>query len=75
MGHDSKRPDASVRVDDSDVARLASLGYEQELKREFTPFQVFGVAFSIMGVLPSIASTISCVIKFISDDLLVLFFL
>ena len=35
---------------------LGQLGYKQELKRHFSTFQCFGVAFSIMGLLPSIAS-------------------
>lgn len=43
---------------DADAALLASLGYKQEFKREFSKFEVFGIAFSIMGVLPSIASTL-----------------
>jgi hypothetical protein len=37
---------------------LASLGYKAELKREFTAFEVFAFAFSIVGLLPSIASTL-----------------
>jgi hypothetical protein len=41
-----------------DDALLATLGYKAELKREFTPLEVFGLAFSIMGLLPSIASTL-----------------
>lgn len=44
-------------VDDVDM--LAKLGYKQELKRNFTMIEVFGIAFSIMGLLPSIASTLS----------------
>ncbi|KAG9316271.1 amino acid/polyamine transporter I [Chiua virens] len=43
----------------SDEAVLASLGYKQEFKRAFRPFEVFGVAFSIIGLLPSIASVLS----------------
>ncbi|KAM9933437.1 hypothetical protein OXX80_006941 [Metschnikowia pulcherrima] len=35
---------------------LAQIGYKPELKRRFSAIQVFGVAFSIMGLLPSIAS-------------------
>jgi amino acid transporter len=35
------------------------MGYKQELKRNFTPIEVFGIAFSIIGLLPSIASTLS----------------
>ncbi|WVR04519.1 hypothetical protein IAU60_001523 [Kwoniella sp. DSM 27419] len=41
-----------------DDARLEDLGYRPELKRAFTSWETFGVAFSIMGVVPSIASTI-----------------
>lgn len=41
-----------------DVHRLEDLGYRQELKRSFSRLETFGVAFSIMGVVPSIASTI-----------------
>ena len=37
---------------------IAKLGYKQELRRNFTMFEVFGIAFSIMGLLPSIASTL-----------------
>ncbi|KAH7912918.1 amino acid/polyamine transporter I [Hygrophoropsis aurantiaca] len=42
----------------ADEALLANLGYKQELKRAFTPFEVFGVAFSIIGLVPSIASVL-----------------
>ncbi|SLM38259.1 gaba permease [Lasallia pustulata] len=42
-----------------DAAVLAKLGYKQELRRNFTMLEVFGIAFSIMGLLPSIASTLS----------------
>ncbi|KAF8797704.1 amino acid transporter [Phlegmacium glaucopus] len=41
-----------------DEALLASLGYKQEFKRAFTPLEVFGVSFSIIGLLPSIASVL-----------------
>ncbi|KAK8870077.1 hypothetical protein IAR55_000647 [Kwoniella newhampshirensis] len=41
-----------------DDAKLEGLGYRPELKRAFTAWETFGVAFSIMGVVPSIASTI-----------------
>ncbi|GMK58120.1 hypothetical protein CspeluHIS016_0501520 [Cutaneotrichosporon spelunceum] len=41
-----------------DDARLEDLGYKPELKRAFSKFETFGVAFSIMGIVPSIASTI-----------------
>ncbi|KAG6331475.1 hypothetical protein ID866_7617 [Astraeus odoratus] len=41
-----------------DEELLARLGYKQELKREFTPLEVFGVAFSIIGLFPSMASVL-----------------
>lgn len=44
---------------DDDETTLAKLGYKQELKRNFTMIEVFGIAFSIMGLLPSIASTLA----------------
>jgi amino acid transporter len=46
--------DATHTAGDEDL--LADIGYKQELKRTFSTFQVFGIAYSIMGVLPSIAS-------------------
>ena len=42
----------------ADEALLASLGYKQEFKREFTPLEVFEFAFSIIGLLPSVASVL-----------------
>ncbi|CUA75899.1 putative amino-acid permease PB24D3,02c [Schizosaccharomyces pombe 972h-] [Rhizoctonia solani] len=47
-----------VRIADADEELLASLGYKQEFKRTFTPFEVFGVAFSIISLVPSIASSL-----------------
>ena len=44
---------------DEDAAVLAKMGYKQELRRNFTMIEVFGIAFSIMGLLPSIASTLA----------------
>lgn len=38
---------------------IATLGYKQELRRHYSTVQIFAVAFSIMGLLPSIASTLS----------------
>lgn len=38
---------------------LAVMGYKQELRRHYSTIQVFAIAFSIMGLLPSIASTLS----------------
>ncbi|RJE21117.1 Permease [Aspergillus sclerotialis] len=42
-----------------DMELLAAMGYKQELKRQYSTVQIFAVAFSIMGLVPSIASTIS----------------
>ncbi|KAG9118924.1 GABA-specific high-affinity permease [Ceratobasidium sp. 392] len=42
----------------ADEELLASLGYKQEFRRAFTPFEVFGIAFSIIALLPSIASSL-----------------
>jgi hypothetical protein len=37
----------------------AKMGYKQELKRQYSTVQVFAIAFSIMGLVPSIASTLA----------------
>ena len=42
-----------------DAQVLAGLGYKQELHRAFTPLEVFGIAFSIIGLVPSIACVLS----------------
>ena len=34
------------------------MGYKQELKRNFCAIEIFGFAFSIMGLMPSIATTL-----------------
>jgi amino acid transporter len=44
---------------EDDAAVLAKLGYKQELRRNFSMIEVFGIAFSIIGLLPSIASTLA----------------
>ncbi|KAG1723081.1 amino acid/polyamine transporter I [Suillus paluster] len=43
-------------TEESDEAILAKLGYKQEFRREFTPLEVSGLAFSFTGVLPGIAA-------------------
>lgn len=48
-----------VLANEADAELLAKMGYKQELKRNFSTLEVFGIAFSIMGLLPSIASTLS----------------
>lgn len=51
-GHEVLESKSTISPDD---AFLASLGYKQEFKRQFTRLELFGVSFSIIGVLPSIA--------------------
>ncbi|KAN0106879.1 gaba permease [Hyaloscypha variabilis] len=52
-------PPEELLASDADAELLAKLGYKQELRRNFTMIEVFGIAFSIIGLLPSIASTLS----------------
>lgn len=40
-----------------DEAMILAMGYKQEFKREFSFFSVFAVSFSVLGLLPSVAST------------------
>ncbi|ODV96509.1 hypothetical protein PACTADRAFT_75621 [Pachysolen tannophilus NRRL Y-2460] len=40
-----------------DEAIILALGYKQEFKREFSLMTTFAVSFSVLGLLPSIAST------------------
>ncbi|KAF4610823.1 hypothetical protein D9613_007275 [Agrocybe pediades] len=49
--------DASIiRADD---AKLAELGYKSEFRREFSRLETVSFAFSIMGVVASVSSTLS----------------
>ncbi|KAA1473607.1 hypothetical protein DENSPDRAFT_872903, partial [Dentipellis sp. KUC8613] len=41
-----------------DEELLATLGYKQELRREFSPWELFGISFSIIGIFPSMASVL-----------------
>ena len=43
----------------TETCHIAKMGYKQELRRAYSTVQIFAVAFSIMGLVPSIASTIS----------------
>lgn len=47
----------------NDDELLAQIGYKPELRRQFNMLQVFGVAFSIMGLLPSIASVLGIALQ------------
>ncbi|PGG97601.1 hypothetical protein GX51_07233 [Blastomyces parvus] len=42
-----------------DADLLATMGYKQELRRHYSSTQIFAIAFSIMGLVPSIAATLS----------------
>ncbi|EDK41051.2 hypothetical protein PGUG_05149 [Meyerozyma guilliermondii ATCC 6260] len=54
-----EQPTINAALAQSDDQLLAEIGYKPELKRQFSTLQVFGVAFSIMGLLPSISSVLS----------------
>ncbi|KAL0063973.1 hypothetical protein AAF712_009040 [Marasmius tenuissimus] len=56
--HAEEKIEKEELVRQADEELLASLGYKQEFKRAFSPLEVFGVAFSIQGLLPSIASVL-----------------
>lgn len=43
----------------ADEEALVALGYKQEFKREFSLWSSFAVSFALLGLLPSIASTLS----------------
>ncbi|KAH7342467.1 amino acid permease-domain-containing protein [Rhexocercosporidium sp. MPI-PUGE-AT-0058] len=55
----SNVPPRELLAGEADTELLAKLGYKQELRRNFSMIEVFGIAFSIMGLLPSIASTLA----------------
>lgn len=44
-------PGRDIEGDDGDTARLAELGYRQDLQRTWTGFQNFGISFTIISVL------------------------
>jgi hypothetical protein len=43
----------------ADEAALVALGYKQEFKREFSLWTSFCVSFAVLGLLPSVASTLT----------------
>ena len=53
--HEHALIEDNATVDDT---TLAALGYKQEFKRDFSIWSSFGVSFSVLGLLPSIASTL-----------------
>jgi amino acid transporter len=54
--HQSHIAEFDPRAAPNDETLLAEIGYKQELKRRFSTFQIFGISYSIMGILPSVAS-------------------
>jgi hypothetical protein len=50
-----KRESTELKSINSDDAVLAALGYKQEFKREFTMLETFGLSFSYVGLVPSMA--------------------
>ncbi|KAG6330592.1 hypothetical protein ID866_8495 [Astraeus odoratus] len=50
--------DLKAAISKKDEELLKQLGYKQEFKRAFTPLELFGVSFSLIGLLPSIASVL-----------------
>ncbi|KAJ7354042.1 amino acid/polyamine transporter I [Mycena albidolilacea] len=54
---------ATTQSHNSDDARLAELGYKQEFKRHFTLWETFGISFSMVSVVPSIASVFFIVLS------------
>lgn len=57
----AKRGSVAVIEEDAtfDDKTLGALGYKQEFKRDFTVIESFSVSFSVLGLLPSIASTLT----------------
>ncbi|KAG7722291.1 hypothetical protein KL949_000656 [Ogataea haglerorum] len=48
---------ATQAAGDEDL--LKEIGYKQELNRKFKTYQIFGIAYSVMGILPGVASVSS----------------
>ncbi|KAI0632871.1 APC amino acid permease [Trametes polyzona] len=55
---DHEQQTRRTAIEQADEELLASLGYKQEFQRAFTGLETFGIAFSIIGLLPSIASVL-----------------
>ncbi|EJD53495.1 hypothetical protein AURDEDRAFT_156730 [Auricularia subglabra TFB-10046 SS5] len=51
--------ESASSVDGTDEAALRACGYEQEFKRELSLFSSFSVSFSVLGILPSVAATLT----------------
>ncbi|BCS28444.1 uncharacterized protein APUU_70014S [Aspergillus puulaauensis] len=53
------QPNKAARDLDQDEARLAALGHQQELERNFSFFSMLGLAFSILNSWTALASSLS----------------
>ncbi|KAF9457969.1 amino acid/polyamine transporter I [Collybia nuda] len=51
-------PSLHTTKDTNDEALLARLGYKQEFKRDFSRLELFGLSFSIVGIVQSIAAVL-----------------
>lgn len=56
MLDDAEKHDSIAKVQVNDEAELARMGYKQELKRELSLLQNFGVSFSIISIITGIPS-------------------
>ena len=48
-----------LAADIADEEVLAKLGYRQEFRRKFTLWSNFSLSFSSLGLLPSVAATLT----------------
>jgi hypothetical protein len=55
MNDSYRASDSASSLGTKDEVVLANLGYKQEFKRAFTPWESFGIAFNIIGLVPSMA--------------------
>ena len=63
FSHDDLDDIADHKVDSDDDV-LVALGYRQEFRRKFTVWSIFCLSFSSLGLLPSIAATLTFTLGF-----------
>ncbi|PGH05329.1 hypothetical protein GX51_03050 [Blastomyces parvus] len=51
-------PNNPELIDETDVELLATMGYKQELRRQYSSIHIFAIAFSILALLPSMAASL-----------------
>jgi hypothetical protein len=64
FSHDDAEDDMIGHKVDSDNDVLVALGYRQEFKRKFTVWSIFCLSFSSLGLLSSIAATLTFTLGF-----------